>query len=202
MRKQFFAFTAAIAAVVALTASSALYAAAAAAPADEDLIAAAPATQQQPLQVRVVNFKSCIELSKLGKQEQANFEGLKKQLEGLLEQKEVELQEIAAKFNDPDYLDSLSAEAENELKHKYRTLSQDVSQHQNFYMQTLSQTNQKIMQKLADAIQAASQKVAKAKGYDFILNEEMSFFYGEKYDVSKEVIALMDEAFVASPKAA
>lgn len=198
MRKQFFPFTAAIAALISLTAPSSTYAAAASA--DADLIAAAP-TQQQPLQVRVVNFKSCIELSKLGKQEQANFEGLKKQLEGLLEQKEVELQEISAKFNDPDYLDSLSAEAENELKHKYRTLSQDVSQHQNFYMQTLSQTNQKIMQKLADAIQVASEKIAKAKGYDFILNEEMSFFHGAKYDVSKEVIALMDEVFVAAPKA-
>lgn len=199
MKKQFFVFTATIAAFIALIATSTMYAAPASA--DVDLIeATATSQQQQPLLVRVVNFKSCIELSKLGKQEQANFEGLKKQLEGLLEQKEMELQEIAAKFNDPDYLDSLSAEAENELKHKYRTLSQDVAQHQNFYMQTLSQTNQKIMQKLADAVQAASEKVAKAKGYDFILNEEMSFFHGEKYDVSKEVIALMDEAFVPSPK--
>lgn len=147
------------------------------------------------LKLRVVNFKTCIEESKLGKQEQANFDGLKKQLDGLLEQKDKELQDVAAKLNDLDYLDSLSSEAENELKHKFRTLSQEISQHQNFYMQTLNQTNMRVMQKLNDAIQEAAQKVAQRQGFDLVLNEEMSFFHDKQLDISKEVIALMDEAF-------
>ena len=32
------------------------------------------------LKVNVVNFKTCVEQSKMGKQEQANFEALKKQM--------------------------------------------------------------------------------------------------------------------------
>ncbi len=74
--------------------------------------------------VGVVNFKTCVEQSEMGKKEQANFESLKKQMEGVLEEKEKALNEIANKFNDPDYLDSLSPEAEAELKHKFRSLNQ------------------------------------------------------------------------------
>lgn len=147
------------------------------------------------LQIRIVNFKICVEKSKLGQQEQSNFEELKKKMEALLEQKEKELQDVAAKFNDPDYLDSLSSEAENELKHKFRSLSQDVSQDQNFYMQTLNQTNLRVMQKLNDAIEAAAERVSKNNGYHFVFNKEMSFYYNEKYDISKDIVRAMDEQF-------
>jgi len=160
-----------------------------------EVIGSEEASEQGALRMRVVNFKACIEHSKLGKQEQANFEGLKKQMETILEQKERELQEVSAKFNDPDYLDSLSTEAENELKHKLRTLTQEVAQHQNFYMQTLNQTNMRVMQKIADAVEAAAEQVAKEHKYDMVINEELCFFNSPHLEVSKEVITAMDLAF-------
>jgi outer membrane protein len=154
----------------------------------------------QNLRIKIVNFKTCIEESKLGKQEQAMFEGLKKKMDNLLEQKEKELQEISAKFNDPDYLDSLSTEAENELKHKLRTLSQEAAQDQNFYLQTLQQTNMKVMQKLSDAIETASTKVMKEQGIDLVINKEMCFSCVDSLDISKDVVKTMDETFEKEAK--
>ncbi|MFQ5729127.1 MAG: OmpH family outer membrane protein, partial [Waddliaceae bacterium] len=86
--------------------------------------------EAQGEKIGLVNFKACVEKSKFGKQEQDNFEALKKQMEGVLEEKEKTLSEISTKFNDPDYLDSLSSEAEAELKHKFRSLNQELAQHQ------------------------------------------------------------------------
>lgn len=148
----------------------------------------------KPLKLAVVNFKTCVEQSKLGKQEQAGFESMKKQMESALEEKEKTLNDMAAKFNDPDYLDSLSAEAETEVKRKFRALSQELSGYQNQYMQILQQTNYKVIQKLTDAVSNTSAQYAKENKIDLILNEE-SFFYSIELDISKEIIALMDKQF-------
>lgn len=148
----------------------------------------------RPLKIAVANFKTCVEASKMGKQEQANFEALKKQMESVLEEKEKALNDMAAKFNDADYLDSLSAEAETEIKRKFRAQSQELSGYQNQYMQILQQTNLKVIQKLTQATTDASQLYAKANNIDLVLNEE-SFYYSPDLDISKEIIALMDKQF-------
>lgn len=161
---------------------------------------ASPATKSQSLKVGVVNFKRCVEQSKLGKQEQGNFEGLKKQMETVLAEKEKALNEMATKFNDADYLDSLSPEAETELKRKFRAQNQDLSQLQNQYMQTLQQTNFKVIQKLNEMVTKAASSVAKNEKYDLILNEESAFYYGPELDISAKVIAMLDEEFEKMPK--
>lgn len=160
--------------------------------------AAAPAatnTSGKQLKVNIVNFKTCVEQSKAGKHEQANFEALKKQAETVMEEKEKGLNEIATKFNDPDYLDSLSPEAEAELKHKFRTASQEINQLQNQYYQVLQQSNYKIVQKLTEMVSKAAANWAKDNKADLVLNEEGAFYYNPDLDVSKQVIAIMDEQF-------
>ena len=160
-------------------------------------VEAAPNTvspSNKPLKIAVVNFKTCVESSKMGKQEQANFESLKKQMESVLEEKEKAINDMATKFNDPDYLDSLSAEAETEIKRKFRAQSQELSGYQNQYMQILQQTNMKVIQKLTQAATDASQKYAQDNKIDIVLNEE-SFYYAPDLDISKEIIALMDKQF-------
>ena len=149
----------------------------------------------EDVKIGVVNFKSCVEKSKLGKKEQANFDSLRKQMESVLEEKEKALNEIGNKFNDPDYLDSLSPEAEAELKHKLRTLNQELSQHQNQYYQALNQANFKIIQKMSESVAQASEKVAVKNGLDVVLNEEGSFFYNRALDISDDVVKVMDETF-------
>lgn len=151
-----------------------------------------------PAKIAVVNFKQCVEQSKLGKQEQASFEALKKQAESMLQDKEKALTEIAAKLDDSDYLDSLSNEAEAELKHKFRNLNQEMNQDQQRLYNALSQANFKIVQKLTDEVTKAAGEVAKAKGYDLVLNEESAFFFSSKLDITGEVVKMLDEKVPAA----
>ncbi len=153
------------------------------------------AEADKPVKIGVVNFKLAVEDSKAGKLEQGNFENLKKQMETVLEEKEKAINEIAAKFNDPDYLDSLSADAENELKHKFRTMNTELSQVQNQYYQTLNQANMKILQKLNDVVAEAATKVAKDKGYDLIVNDDSIYFSRGGLDITKDVINGMNDLF-------
>lgn len=145
--------------------------------------------------IRTVNFKACVEKSKLGKQEQATFEALKKQMENSLAEKEKALNEMAAKFEDPDYLDSLSADAETEIKRKFRHLNQEYTQLQSQYMQALQQTNFKVVQKLTENVTKAAAEVAKQESLDLILNDEGAFFSSPTLDVSPKVVVIMDQTF-------
>lgn len=145
--------------------------------------------------IGLVNFKTCVEQSKIGQQEQANFEAMKKQVEKVLEEKEKGLTELTNKFNDPDYLDSLAPEAEAELKHKFRVMNQELAQQQQQYYQVLSQNNTRIVQQLGETVGAAAKEVAKQMKLDLILNEEAAFFHAPDLDISPAVIAEMNKNF-------
>jgi outer membrane protein len=145
--------------------------------------------------IGVANFRICIEKSKLGKKEQITFETMKKQMEDILDQKEKAIKDIAIKFNDPDFVDSLSPEAENELKDKIQALSQELNQQQNQYYQALQQANFKIVEDLTITIKAAADKVAKDLKLKMILSEESFFYYAPELDVSSKVIEKMDQIY-------
>ncbi len=149
-----------------------------------------------------VNTKTIIEESKFGKQEQASFDSLRKQMENVLEEKEKELNEMANKFNDPDYLDTLSVEAETEIKRKFRTQTQEFQEKQNQFMQALQQANMKIMQQLGESIAKASAEIAKNMKLDAVFNYETTFFAQDTLDISGEVIKVMDKQFELDQKAA
>lgn len=152
---------------------------------------------QSTLKVGIVNFKNVVDDSKIGKQEQANFELLKKQMEAVLEEKEKALNEMSAKFNDPDYLDSLSSEAENELKHKFRMLNQEIGQIQGQYYQTLNQANVKILQRIKDLSSKAASKVGKQENLDIILDDDVAFYYAQSLDITKGVVVELDRLYEA-----
>lgn len=156
---------------------------------------AAEANNKRILNIGLVNFKTCVETSKLGKQEQATFDAMKKQMESILGEKEKVLNEMATKFNDPDYLDSLAPEAETELKRKFRALSQEIQQQQQQYYQTLNQANVKILQKISETISKATGEVANEKKLDIVFNEESCFYYSPDLDVSTNVVQKMDIAY-------
>lgn len=158
------------------------------------------AAPQNGLKVGVVNFKDVVEHSKYGKFEQSNFETLKKQMENVLEDKEKTLTEISNKFNDQDYVDSLSSEAEADLKHKFRMINQELGQIQTQYYQTLNQANMKILQKLNEVVGKAAGNIAKDNGLDLILNEDGGFYYAPHLDISKKVIAALDLQYDAEMK--
>jgi outer membrane protein len=150
----------------------------------------------------VVNFSSCISDSKLGKQEQSSFESLKKQMSSLLEDTEKQLQELSVKFNDQEYLDGLSPEAEAEMKGKFEALNQDLQRYQNQYYQVMNQANMRIIQNINGAISQAAEKVAKDKKIGMVVNKEACFFYLPALDITVDVIAEMDKIFATQEKAA
>ncbi len=148
----------------------------------------------------IVNFGTCVSDSKLGKQEQASFETLKKQMSTLLEDTEKQINELSAKFNDPEYLDGLSPDAEEELKNKFRTLNEELSRYQNQYYQVMNQANMRIIQTLGTSINTASEKVAKDKKLTMVVNKDACFYYTPDRDVTNFVIAEMDKNFVQDSK--
>jgi outer membrane protein len=160
------------------------------------------AEAEKALKVRVISFKTCVEKSKLGKQEQANFDALKNQMESMLGEKEKVLNDMAEKFNDPDYLDSLSPEAETELKRKFRALSQEASQQQSQYYQALQQANVKVLEKLDSSIIKSSEIVSKKNGYNVVLNDDSIYFNDKELDISDQIVAAMDELFDNEAKTA
>ncbi len=147
------------------------------------------------VKIGVVDFKAAIEKSKLGKQEQQNFENLKKQMENVLEEKEKGLNELASKLNDVDYLDSITPEAETELKRKFRSINQELSQQQSQYYQALNQANVKIIQKIQESIGSASERVGKDLGLDVILNNEGTFYFSDALNITDKVVAALDTTF-------
>jgi outer membrane protein len=148
----------------------------------------------------IANFGTCVSDSKLGKQEQASFESLKKQMTTLLEDTEKQINELTAKFNDPEYLDGLSPEAEEELKVKLRTLNEELGRYQNQYYQVMNQANMRILQTLATSINTASEKVAKDKKLSMVVNKDACFYFTPALDVTNFVIAEMDKNFTQELK--
>lgn len=154
------------------------------------------------VRIGIVNTKKCLEESKLGKQKQANFDKMKKQMESVLKEKEQTLEEVESKLNDDDYMDSISDEAANELKQKRRSIRNEGMQLQNQYIQTLQQTSLKDSQKLTESIGKASKEVAQesltsGQPIDVIFTDEACTYYNASLDVSEKVISKMNALFDA-----
>jgi outer membrane protein len=155
---------------------------------------------ESPSNIGVVNFASCITESKLGKQEQASFEALKKQLSTLLEDTDKQLVEINNKLNDTEFMDGLSPEGEDELKNKFRMLNEELNRYQAQYYQVLNQANMRIVQHLSGNIAAAAEKVAKDKHLTMVVNKEACFFFSPPLEVTTLVINEMDRVFEQESK--
>lgn len=157
--------------------------------------AASQAKENKAPTVGVVNFANCISQSKIGQKEQASFDNLKNQMSKLLEDTEGQLRSISEKLNDPDYLDGLSPEGEEELKMKFRTLSEELGRYQNQYYQILNQANMQLLQMLSGTINQASKHVAEAKDIDLVVNQEAFFYFTDQFDITEEVVEQMDKMY-------
>lgn len=158
------------------------------------LSSTALAADFQP-KIGLINFKKCVEQSKIGKREEASFEAMKKQMESVVEEKEKTLSELATKLNDPDQLDLMSPEAETDLKRKFRTLSQELNQIQAQYYQTLNQTNFKIVQSISEIVAQAAKKIAEEMKLDLVMNDETCFYTNPAFDISDRIVKRLDEIF-------
>ncbi|HMD81479.1 MAG TPA: OmpH family outer membrane protein, partial [Anaerolineales bacterium] len=108
---------------------------------------------------------------------------------------ENELKELSAKFEDTEYLDSLSPKAEEELKMKFQSLQEDLSRYQNQFYQVLNHANYQMIQKVSTSIASAAEKVAKQKKLDYVINKEACFYTRPDFDCTDAVIEQMDRNF-------
>ncbi len=151
--------------------------------------------------IGIVDTKKCLEQSKLGKQELANIEKMRNQMESVLQEKGKTIEDIENKLNDEDYMDSISSEAEVELKRKKRTLLKEGSELQAQYMQTLEHARSKTIQKMTEAINKASTQIAQESvnssepPLSAIFSDEACTYYVPSLDVTNKVVAKMDQAF-------
>lgn len=147
----------------------------------------------------VVNTKKSFENSKLGKQEQANFEKMKNQMESVLHEKEKALEEIEKKLANDDWLDSVPESTINELRSKRKAIRSEGVELQNQYMQTLQQTQVKIVQKLNDLLNKASALVAKEgiKGEKLyaIFTDEACTYFDSMLECTDSVVEKMDALY-------
>lgn len=149
---------------------------------------------QKPLKVGVINFKNCIENSKLGKQEIARFEEVQKQLEATVKAKQKEYDDMSLKFKD-EYLDTLTPKAEEELKERFAQLGHEISQLQNQFYSLMNQAQYQLVGKLTQTVSEAAAAVAKAKGLDLAFNDEACPYFAPSLDISPQVIVEMDAQF-------
>ncbi len=145
--------------------------------------------------IGVVNFASCITESKVGKKEQENMEAIRKQMTTLIEDTEKELREISSKFEDTEFLDSLSPKAEEEMKMKFQTLQEDLGRYQNQFYQVLQHAQYQLVQKMSGTIAQASEIVADQQKLDYVINKEACFYIRPDLDFTKSVISEMDKKY-------
>ncbi len=145
----------------------------------------------------IVNFRKCVEKSKLGKQEQAAFEALKKQMVSSLEKTEKELSELSEKFSDSDYVDSLSPDSEMEMKKKLKEKNEQFAQDQNQYYQMLNQFNFRLIKETEESVAKAASRVAEQRDIKFVVNEETFFFFKPELDITEFVIDEMNKMYDA-----
>jgi len=152
--------------------------------------------------VGVVNFENVFMETKLGKQEQASFDTMRKQFATLLEDTDKQLRELNDKLQDKDTLDGLSPEAEAEMKNKFAQLSDEMNRYNQQYYQFMQQGQHKIMQTVFGGINQASEKLAAAKGYTMILNKQACFYSAPALDITADMVKEMDKNFDEEAKKA
>jgi outer membrane protein len=143
----------------------------------------------------VVDFGQCIADSKYGKEEQKNLEKIRSQLSSLISETDKELQELNAKFEDTTFLDSLSPKAEEELRTRHQTLSEDRQRYQWQFGQIMQQAQNQFYHRIVSQIAKASEKLAEERQLDYVINKEACFYYRPNLDLTSQVIHEMDLAF-------
>ena len=143
----------------------------------------------------VVNLSTCIKLSKYGKQEQEALESVQTQMTTLMGDLEKQINVIANQLNDPEFVDSLSPEAEQEMQARFHSLGEELNRYRAQYYQVMNQTHIKLMQTMSHYVARASTAIAQKEKIDMVLNQDACFYFPPESDITTSVIKEMDRQF-------
>jgi outer membrane protein len=140
-----------------------------------------------------VDFSRVLQNSSRAKQEEKSLQALQKELEDQVTKVEKEITQLAERLQDPDYIDSLSQEAEQEQKARLRMMTEDRMRLIQQVTQRFQQAQQQILQTLGGMVAQASAEVAKTKRLNGVLNREAFFFADPAMDCTDAVTTLLDK---------
>lgn len=143
----------------------------------------------------IIDLQVCHEESLLAKEESKKLESLKAQLKQGLEEKEKEFKDMKQRFDDESFRESLSDDARKDFEGKMTQTLRDLDQYHNQLVRTLNQSGYEVAMSVLGSVESAAAKVAKAKGIDLVVRKELCLFYSPDFDVTKEVVATMDEEY-------
>lgn len=146
-------------------------------------------------EIGIVNFTACVTESKLGKKEQEALENVKNQMTSLIKDIEQQLQDVTSKLSDPDYMDGLSPEGEQDIKIKFQSLREDYERYQSQFYQVMQQANMKLVQTVSSFVNSATDKIAKDKNLSLVVNKDACFSFRESFDITQDVIQEMDKVY-------
>ncbi len=152
------------------------------------LLAALPAFA---LEVACVDMKKVWEESKEIKAEKANLEKTLKKAQEDLKKKEAELKALQEKAmkDAPTMTEEAKRAMQEEFQKKYLDF------------QELYQSSQKMLQEkdytaqtsFIEKVKKIATEIAKKKGYDIVLAKDNVLFMQDKYDITQEVIAIINK---------
>jgi outer membrane protein len=139
-----------------------------------------------------VDFNRILTSSTRAKQEEKTLQALQKELEEQVNSVEKEMTSLAEKLQDPDYLDSLSQEAEQEQRNRLRTMAEERMRLIQQVSGQFQQAQQRIAQQLQMMVRQASAEVAKKKKLRALLNGDALFYADPALDYTDAVVELLD----------
>ena len=154
-----------------------------------------PGFTAEPMTQGVINFETCVTESKYGKQEQEAYEQIKNQMMTLMSDIEKQVKDLMDKRNNPEIMDALSPEADQEMQSRIQSLTEEYYRYRSQAENVMGQAQRKMYQTLAAHVAKASETVAKQKKLSTVLNKEALFYYPPKDDITKLVIDEMDKDF-------
>ncbi|PCI78164.1 hypothetical protein COB21_01465 [Candidatus Aerophobetes bacterium] len=167
------------------------------------LVLCSAAAHADALKVGIVNFEKCITESKFGKKEQENFDAVKTQMNAVMGDLQSQIQTMADDFNNPELMDSLSHEAEEEMKGKYQSLNEEYQRAQNQFMQVMNQAQMQVLHSMGSRVAEASKKLAEdsknlpeSQQISLVVRDDICFYYNAPQDeVTNDVVAILDKQF-------
>lgn len=166
------------------------------------LLASATLFGVDATKVGIVDFQQCAMDSALGKKEEEAFGALQKQISSLMEDTGKKYKELDDKLNDKDFTDGLSPEGRKELEAKRENLGQEMQRYQQQQYMVLNQAHQKRIQTIRNAAAEAATAVAQKNGVAVILDKNETLFALDSLNMTKDIIAKMDENFEKDSKKA
>lgn len=139
-----------------------------------------------------IDFGKLMQTSKLAQREQQSLAILAKELEGRVNALDSEIQKAVDQLKDPDYIDSLSQEAENEQRQRLQMLGEERMRTAQQVQAQFQQTQQRTVQSLQGLVAAAASQLASQKHYKAIFSKEVAFFVDADLDCTAEIVEMVD----------